>query len=137
MRNSFDVIVDSKAVAKRCFVLFVVGASASLGTVVLLIQALPRGCLSLSSAVRATRSFPEFTLPRVITNDRTNCPWKPKKRPTECPTKRPTRNMKEYCNTVKLRENDKPIMASRSASPAPKHFQWLSGELSDFVPTIF
>jgi hypothetical protein len=39
MPNSFDVIVDSKAVAKRCFALFVVGASAFLGTVVLLIQA--------------------------------------------------------------------------------------------------
>lgn len=39
MPNSFDVIVDSKAVAKRCFVVFVVGASAFLRTVVLLIQA--------------------------------------------------------------------------------------------------
>jgi hypothetical protein len=39
MANSFDVIVDSKMLAKRCFVLFVVGASAFLGTVVLLIQA--------------------------------------------------------------------------------------------------
>jgi hypothetical protein len=38
MPNSFDVIVDSKTVAKRCFVLFVVGASAFFGTVVLLIQ---------------------------------------------------------------------------------------------------
>jgi hypothetical protein len=39
MPNSFDIIIDSKAVAKRCFVLFVVGSSAFLGTVVLLIQA--------------------------------------------------------------------------------------------------
>jgi hypothetical protein len=39
MPNSFNVIVDSKAVAKRCFVLFVVGASAFAGTVVLFIQA--------------------------------------------------------------------------------------------------
>lgn len=39
MPNSFDVIVDSKAVGKRCFVLFVVGASTFLGTLVLLIQA--------------------------------------------------------------------------------------------------
>ena len=38
MPNSFDVIVDSKAVATRCFVLLVVGASAFLGTVILLIQ---------------------------------------------------------------------------------------------------
>jgi hypothetical protein len=39
MPNSFDVIVDGKAVAKRCLVLFVVGVSAFSGTVVLLIQA--------------------------------------------------------------------------------------------------
>jgi hypothetical protein len=39
MPNSFEIIVDSNAVAKRCFVLFVVEASALLGTVVLLTQA--------------------------------------------------------------------------------------------------
>ena len=50
MPNSFDVIVDSKTVAKRCFVLFVVGASAFFGTVVLLIPDLPCGWLSLSEA---------------------------------------------------------------------------------------
>jgi hypothetical protein len=38
MPNSFDVIADSKAAAKRCFVVLVVGASAFLGTVILLIQ---------------------------------------------------------------------------------------------------
>jgi hypothetical protein len=39
MPNSFEIIVDSNAVAKRCFVLFVVEASAFLGIVVLLTQA--------------------------------------------------------------------------------------------------
>jgi len=37
--NSFEIIVDSNAVAKRCFVLFAVEASAFLGIVVLLTQA--------------------------------------------------------------------------------------------------
>jgi hypothetical protein len=37
--NSFEIIVDSNAVAKRCFVLFAVEASAFLGIVVLLTEA--------------------------------------------------------------------------------------------------
>ena len=37
--NSFEIIVHSNAVAKRCFVLFAVEASAFLGIVVLLTQA--------------------------------------------------------------------------------------------------
>jgi hypothetical protein len=39
MPNSFEIVVDSNAVAKRCLVLFVVGASAFLGTATLLTQA--------------------------------------------------------------------------------------------------
>jgi hypothetical protein len=39
MPTSIDVTIDSNAVAKRCLALFVVGASALFGTVVLLIQA--------------------------------------------------------------------------------------------------
>jgi hypothetical protein len=39
MPNSFEIIVDSNAVAKRCLVLWVVGASAFLGTATLLTQA--------------------------------------------------------------------------------------------------
>jgi hypothetical protein len=39
MPNSFEISVDCNAVAKRCFALFVVGASAFLGIVVLLTQA--------------------------------------------------------------------------------------------------
>jgi hypothetical protein len=39
MPNSFEIVVDSNAVAKRCLVLFVVGASAFLGTATLLTRA--------------------------------------------------------------------------------------------------
>jgi len=39
MPNSSEIIGDSNAVAKRCFVLFIVGASAFLGTVTLLTEA--------------------------------------------------------------------------------------------------
>jgi hypothetical protein len=57
MPNSFEIIVDSNAVAKRCFVLFVVGASAFLGTLVLLTQACC-GWLSLSNAAPGRWSLP-------------------------------------------------------------------------------
>jgi hypothetical protein len=42
MPNSVEIIVDRNAVAKRCFVLFVVEASAFLGIVVLLTQPVAR-----------------------------------------------------------------------------------------------
>ena len=51
MPNPFDVIVDSRAVAKRCFMLFVAGASAFFGTVVPVDSDLLCGWLSLSRAV--------------------------------------------------------------------------------------
>jgi len=38
-RIPFEIVVDSNAVAKRCLVLFVVGASAFLGIATLLTQA--------------------------------------------------------------------------------------------------
>jgi hypothetical protein len=50
MPNSFEIIVDSNAVAKRSFVLFVVGASAFVGTVTLLTQA----CWRLANRVSFT-----------------------------------------------------------------------------------
>jgi hypothetical protein len=51
MPNSFEIIVDSKAVAERCFVLFIVEALGALGNCGSVDPGLLRGCLSLSNAV--------------------------------------------------------------------------------------